>query len=122
VIGPRLGYLTSPSTMFYVAGGWAFGEMGKVKSDGEDVFTKDNGFSHSQDTSLSGLFGEVGMESQLDGNLYLKVAGRLTSYGSLDLASESEGDAEEGSSAHIDLDHDVLVGMVGLTYKIGGVK
>lgn len=120
VIGPRLGYLTSPSTMFYVAGGWAFGEMGKVKSGGKDVFTEDNGFSHGQDTSLSGLFGEVGMESRLDGNLYLKVAGRLTSYGSLDLASEAEGDADHGSSAHIDLDHDVLAGMVGVTYKIGG--
>lgn len=119
VIGPRLGYLTSPSTMFYVAGGWAFGELGKVKSDGKDVFTKANGFSHDQETSLSGVFGEVGMETQLTGDLYLKVAGRYTKYSAIDLVSESTGDVTEGASVHATLDHDALAGMVGLTYKFG---
>ena len=117
VIGPRLGYLTSPSTMFYVAGGWAFGELGKVKSDGKDVFTTANGFSHNQDTSLSGVFGELGMETQLDGNLYLKVAGRYTHFGAVDLFSESEGNATEGASAHGSLDLNQVAVMGGLTWK-----
>lgn len=111
VLGARVGMLKSPDTMFYVGGGWAFGKMGDVKSDGEKVFD-------DQETDLSGWFGELGMETRVYQNVYLSVAGRYTDYGSINLAHESGCEGE--CSASIDLDvHDLTV-MTGLKIKLNG--
>lgn len=120
VAGARLGYLTTPNTMFYVAGGWAFGEIGKFKSDfanggkGGDVF-KD------QETDLNGWFGEVGMESRLteiNENLYFTLAGRYTDYSAITLEEGTTGQYQDS----LEVDHDTLAAMAGLKLKLGGSR
>lgn len=119
VLGARVGLLKSQDTMFYLAGGWAFGEMGEVKSGGAPVFA-------DQETDLSGWFGEVGMESripELGNNVYLTVAGRYTDYGAITLDSNSDvgGCGNDTCSYNLELDHDTLAVMVGLKAKLGGL-
>lgn len=121
VLGARVGVLKSQDTMFYVAGGWAFGEMGELKSDfaeGGDAFP-------NQETDLSGWFGEIGMESrvrELGDNVYFTVAGRYTDYSAITLDSNSDvgGCRSDTCSYNLELDHDTLAVMVGLKAKLGG--
>ena len=114
VLGARIGVLKSPDTLFYVAGGWAFGELGDVKSDGKPVFEK-------QDTDLNGWFGEVGMETRVYNNVFLTVSGRYTDYSAVTLDSFSGPcDGNDTCSAKLELDHDTLAAMVGLKVKLNG--
>lgn len=118
VLGARLGLLKSQDTMFYLAGGWAFGELDKIQKDGENAFA-------DQETDLSGWFGEVGMESrirELGDNIYLTVAGRYTDYGSIDALNVSEIDGNGDTDySRVQVDHDTLTVMVGLKAKLGGI-
>jgi outer membrane immunogenic protein len=116
VLGARVGLLKNPDTLFYAAGGWAFGKLGDIKVDGEAA-------TEIKDTDLSGWFAELGMETRLTSNLYLTFSGRYTDYGSLDAASETvECCYEAGDQIHknLELDHDTLAVMVGLKAKLGG--
>lgn len=90
VLGPRLGYsFNGNHSMLYAAGGWAFGEIGNVKVNGVDLFQTENGFAKNQDTNLSGWFAEVGGEHRFDDRWSLKLSGRYTQYGKIDLAKET---------------------------------
>ncbi len=117
VIGPRLGYAHGNS-LFYVAGGWAFGEMDKIKGS-----ISANGESASaallpdQETSLSGYFAEVGLEHRLSESLSVKVSGRYTDYGALDLYKDSGSTPCHDWNDKLELDRDTLSAMVGITYR-----
>jgi opacity protein-like surface antigen len=114
VLGPRLGLVVTPNTMAYVAGGWAFGKMGRIKGV-DDAGKVVDAFDH-QETNLSGFFGEVGMETRLWSNVYGKVAGRYTSYGSIDLENVSDANSAQKTT----LQRDSLDVMAGVTVKFGG--
>lgn len=110
ILGARAGFLTSPNTMVYVAGGWAFGELSDVESQGEKVFDK-------QENELNGWFGEVGLETRVADGVFFTVAGRYTDYSAITLASEKS----EYGDASLELDHDTLAAMAGLKVKLGGL-
>jgi len=113
VLGARVGVLKSPDTMFYVAGGWAFGELSQVTSEGAKVF-------ENQETDMNGWFGELGMETRVYNNIYLTVAGRYTDYSAITLDSESGSCGADTCSYALELDKDDLSAMVGLKAKLGG--
>lgn len=113
VLGARVGILKSSDTMFYVAGGWAFGELGDVKVDGEKAFEK-------QETDLSGWFGEIGLETRVYNNVYLTVAGRYTDYSAVDLLNVSVADGEDTHHSSVELDKDDLAVLAGLKFKLNG--
>lgn len=118
VVGPRLGYAHGRS-LFYVAGGWAFGEMEKIKAS-----VHYNGDSESgdllpgQETDLSGWFGEVGLEHKLNDNgLSVKVAGRYTDYSDITLFKDAGGNENCNWDEKLTLDRDNLSAMVGLVFR-----
>lgn len=119
VLGPRLGF-ASGNSLFYVAGGWAFGELGKahlsVSGGGE---SESGAIFPNQDTDLNGWFGEVGMERRFEHiqGLSLKVSGRYTDYGSMTLWTDGEANENCAWGEKLKLDRDDLKVMVGLTYR-----
>lgn len=123
VVGPRLGYLTSPNTMFYGAGGYAFGELDKVQSDFGGKDGKGGDAFANQDTNLRGWFGEIGIETRLKDlgdNVYLKAAGRYTNFNSMNFDGASEACDEGGKcSFSVKGDRDELAAMAGLSVKFG---
>lgn len=113
VLGARLGFLKSDSTLFYAAGGWAHAQLGDTVVNGAKFNTGGD--------ELDGWFGEIGMETQVTGNVFLTVSGRYTDYGSETLWSDGEIAAAGFSDVHtIDTDTDSLAVMVGLKAKLGG--
>ncbi len=116
VLGPRLAYAHGNS-LFYVAGGWAFGEMERVKLSVHEGNESASASLTSQETDLNGWFGEIGIEHKFDNALSLKVAGRYTDYGSLDLYKENGGTEYCPTTTNVELDRDNLSAMVGLVYR-----
>lgn len=117
VLGPRVGFVNGNS-LFYAAGGWAFGELSKVRatlsngqqSVGGDVFP-------DQETDLSGWFGEVGLEHKFDNSMSLKVAGRYTDYGANTLAQGGYQGEGYSASERLELEPSDLKAMIGLVYR-----
>ncbi len=119
VLGPRLGF-ASGNSLFYAAGGWAFGELGKVKFSEQENGQGTSGDAFpKQETDLNGYFIELGMERKFEGmpGLSLKVAGRYTDYGAIDLLRYTEAYDDCAESTRIELDRDDLKVMVGLRYQ-----
>lgn len=121
IIGGRLGYLKSLDTMFYVAGGWAYAQLGDTVGN---VGGKPSGDFVLSGPELNGWFGEVGMETRVSDNVFLTVAGRYTDYGSETLAEfgtlNPNGTGNDDVQS-IEIDTDSLSVMVGLKAKFGGL-
>ncbi len=121
VAGLRLGLLKSQSTMFYVAGGLAYAELGNTLVDGE---------TFASGPELNGWFGEAGMETRVADNVFFTVSGRYTDYGSETLFSQDCGNLGAGETCAfgsplddnintIEIDTDNLAVMIGLKAKLG---
>jgi opacity protein-like surface antigen len=118
VLGARVGLIKSPDTMFYGAGGWAFGKLDAIS------LTDSTGTTEKfdpEDKDLSGWFVELGAEHRLAGNIYGTFSGRYTSYGSNTLVSGDECIyGPDPCSFSLDVEKDDLAVMVGLKAKFGG--
>lgn len=119
VLGPRIGF-ASGNSLFYVAGGWAFGELEKAHASASGGGASVSGaIFPNQDTDLNGWFGEVGMERRFENvhGLSLKVSGRYTDYSSMTLWTDGETNEDCTWAEKLKLDRDDLKVMVGLTYR-----
>jgi len=101
VFGPRLGLMLSPDTLFYVSGGIAGASMDDIRLAGGD---------HLKVPDFFGYYGELGFESRLYDNWYLKGLGRYVNYGEETLVDERNFSVKTDTSA--------LVGLFGITYKL----
>jgi opacity protein-like surface antigen len=105
LVGGRLGYLVNRDNMVYVAGGYRWVDV--------DI----TGGHETIEETFEGLFGEVGLESHIGGNAYLRVAGRYTAFDDRTFSSR-EGD--ESCWNELNVEPGKLEAMVGLTFKLGG--
>lgn len=118
VVGGRLGFLVTPATLLYGEGGYAFGEMEKLKfsasatgmgSVGGEVFP-------DQETDLSGFFIGGGIESAIGGGLFLRASGRYVKYEDLNLFAFDSGN---GDTLSVTEEREELIAKAGIVYKIG---
>jgi len=120
-IGARLGYVHTPSTMLYVAAGYAHADLdwkitGFAPFLGEGV----GGVIGSGSKSLHGWFIGGGIEHQLRDNLFIKLDYRYTSYDKERLASyeEREGGQWDLYRAYLDSETEVHTVRLGLNWKV----
>jgi outer membrane immunogenic protein len=117
VIGPRLGFARD-NTLLYVAGGWAFGEMEKIKGSlSVNGQTQSADLLPEQETDLTGWFGEIGMEHKYSDSISLKIAGRYTDYSKIDLFRDGKSGEGYSASERLTLDRDVLAVMGGIVFR-----
>lgn len=114
VVGARLGLVKSPNTLFYVAGGYAYAQLGDTNIAFGDETESLSG------PELHGWFGEVGMEHRLSQSISLTVAGRYTDYGSETLWSNAGTRQAEFCPEEVDIDVDNLAVMVGIKARLNG--
>jgi outer membrane immunogenic protein len=110
VIGARLGLVKGANTLFYVAGGYAYAELGDPELNGKAI-------EGVKGPELHGWFGEVGMEHRLSQSISLTVAGRYTDYGSETLWESDNAYCPE----EVEIDVDNLTAMVGIKAKLNGL-
>lgn len=106
LVGGRLGYLVNRDNMVYVAGGYRWVDVG-ITGDGDSI-----------EETFEGLFGEVGLESHIGGNAYLRVAGRYTAFD--DKTFSDRDGALDNCWNELNVEPGKLEAMVGLTFKLGG--
>lgn len=100
-VGGRIGFVTSPSTMVYVKGGYTNARFGLEGTDGT--------VNRNQRLDTDGYRVGAGVEYQLSGNAYVKGEYRYSNYskGEFDFA----GTTPDSSRFNIDTDrHQVVVG------------
>lgn len=121
-IGARLGYLTTPDTLFYILLGYSQAEFDDPSITVNFYDEYSDTFKASLDT-FSGVTVGVGMETRLDQNWGLKLEYRFTQFSDEELFSYSDSYCdgyycyEEGVSA--DLEPSIHTGRVVLTYRFG---
>lgn len=71
-LGCRAGVLINPTTLFYAAAGWRWEDLDVTVTAGDERFSK----SFDRD----GLFGEIGLESHIQGGLFGRLATRYTAF------------------------------------------
>ena len=133
-IGARLGYLTTPDTLFYVLLGYS-----QAKFDDPSITLNYDGYSDTFKTSLSTFKGwtiGAGMETRLDQNWGLKLEYRFTQLQDEELFSASGSDYDGGwqcaygcaydknkylveSGISADLEPSIHTGRLVLTYRFG---
>jgi outer membrane immunogenic protein len=110
-IGGRLGYLTSPSTLWY-------GMAGYTRASFDDI-SIEPGFSLSV-PDFSGYFVGAGVESRLGGNWSLRAEYRFTQLDSEQLSFRYSGEGESGSyPSGIHLEPSMHTARAVLTYRFG---
>lgn len=120
-IGARLGYVHSPSTMWYLTAGYAQADLdwkitGFIEIEGD----RESGVIGSGGKSLSGWFIGGGVEHQLRDNLFIKLDYRYTNYDTERLLSADweEYYGPDQFHAHLDSQTDVHTVRLGVNWKV----
>lgn len=100
-VGGRLGYVTSPSTMVYVKGGYTNARFGLQGTNGTVI--------RDQRLETDGYRVGAGLEHQLSGSAYVKAEYRYSNYSKGEF--DFNGTTPDSSRFNIDTDrHQVVVG------------
>ncbi|MBC2666508.1 porin family protein [Novosphingobium flavum] len=100
-VGGRVGFVTSPSTMVYVKGGYTNARFGLIGTNGT--------VSRDQRLDTDGYRVGAGIEHQLSGNAYVKAEYRYSNYKKAEF--DFNGTTPDSSRFQIDTDrHQVVVG------------
>jgi outer membrane immunogenic protein len=102
----RLGYLATPSTLFYVTGGWAWSEF--------DVSVTGIGGSITGSGNMDGFQGGIGAETAITSNLHARLEYLQTFYNGANFGADFSNNA--GIS---EIKRSVGLGRVALVYQFG---
>lgn len=116
-IGPRIGFLLTQKTAFFVGGGLAYAEFNKAEwstkdvVNGETVASDGGNVFADQETEAWGWYGEAGLESHLQNGWFLRASGVYVDYEDLELYV--------GENHKITDDRSELIAKAGIVYKFG---
>ena len=102
----RIGYLATPSTLFYVTGGWAWSRL--------DVNISGVGGTLSASGNINGFQGGIGAEEAITSNLHARLEYLQTFYNGANLGSDFTNNT--GLS---EIKRSVGLGRVALVYQFG---
>ena len=121
-LGLRFGYLPTPSTLLYLAGGYTQATIGdiffsaSINNSSEEISESISG-SLAGDQELSGYFIGGGVETKLTSNITLKLEYRYADFGSEDVTlMPNISDAPPGS-VDTELDTTIQTGRFSANYR-----
>lgn len=119
MIGGRLGYLTSPTTMIFGSAGYARAELSETTIDAT-LFGTSASIVLFDDRTFSGFFLGGGVETRITENISLTAEYRYLNLGAEDMTLLPNDFPEINEFVSTEFEPSLQIGRVAITYRFGG--